>query len=169
MAIANIALNAEQQQRIPSRSRRVVQFSEHVRIEIIANVHDTFTHDEMNSCFYTKEELERQKRLQKDIAHELGGFYSADELFHQFGIPNKKERNRRRLKTTGYLNLMMLHGHFWNAPLSPDNDVSHTACEIITALSLLYSCETRASADIAREQACKVYERVNHRKAAPVE
>jgi hypothetical protein len=129
-----------------------VQFSDSIRVEIIDNVKDSFSEHEIRLCWYTKAELNRQKELQKELADALKKFHSDEELFERFGIHNKQQRSRRRMKNMGYMILLSQRGQFCNLP-STSEDV----------ISLLYSSETKVSADIARAQASRLEEQVRRR------
>ena len=157
--------------------RRTVQFSDVVSIEFIPNVHDDYTEYERRSCWYTKNDLEKQRRLHRRIAEELGGFYTEEELFDRFGIHNKSKRAQRRHKTLGYISMLGLHGQqfIWNENYDSASSSSSSttttkrpstsaiSSELDDIVALMYSCETKVSAEIARLQAYKLHERLSQR------
>jgi hypothetical protein len=108
-----------------SSSLSSVRFADDVRVKYIEKATVDMTSDEINDVWYSREELERQRRLYRRLLQDMDDIYSDEQMWEGFGVLSLsyiQSRHERVQKTKRYVQILQSYGVFWR---KNDDDDDH--------------------------------------------
>ncbi|KAG7356783.1 hypothetical protein IV203_001469 [Nitzschia inconspicua] len=79
----------------PIKLHKSVKFVDRASVQIIENAKEAYTRKEMSDMYYTRQDMQRWKRLCKALAEDLS-FYTDEELWDRFAVRSKAQQQTRR-------------------------------------------------------------------------
>ncbi|KAG7356418.1 hypothetical protein IV203_001104 [Nitzschia inconspicua] len=79
----------------PIKPHKSVKFVDRANVQIIENAKEAYTRQEMSDMYYTRQDMQRWKRLCKALAEDLS-FYTDEELWDRFAVRSKAHQQTRR-------------------------------------------------------------------------
>mmetsp|Transcript_18437 Transcript_18437/g.29728 ORF Transcript_18437/g.29728 Transcript_18437/m.29728 type:complete len:196 (+) Transcript_18437:606-1193(+) len=141
----------------PNNSRDTatkVHFAQYAMVCFIENAHSDYSPEEKQASFYTRHELDKQRRLAHQLASTMEQVYEDDGvLWDRFGVQTLSRQRQRHVEVCQVHECVMRLQHYESGMMMHDEDDDEMDTD---ALQQTYRQVTEHSASLAQQRALRL-------------